>query len=65
MRSIFCTGVLISLGMAAPADADSAKTRAFAYAEPGTCLASPEGFNSKLESVNSSPGQHIQCGRDR
>ena len=46
-------GVLISLGMRIPADAGSAKTSAFAYADSGTCLESPEGFNSKLEPVNS------------
>jgi hypothetical protein len=34
-------------------DSASAKTSAFAYADSGTCLASPEGFNSSLEPVNS------------
>jgi hypothetical protein len=53
MRRILCTTVLISLGMASPVYAGGVTTSTFAYAGSGTCLASPEGFNSKLEPVNS------------
>jgi hypothetical protein len=49
MRSVFCCSLLISFGMATPAPAAST----FAYTTSGTCIASPEGFNSKLEPVNS------------
>ena len=52
MRSAFCTCLLISLGIAAPADRAAAETPVFAYTISGSCLASPEGFNSKLQPVN-------------
>ena len=51
MRNAFCSVLMI--GIAILPDSASAKTSTFAYAEAGTCLASPEGFNSKLEPVNS------------
>ena len=51
MRNAFCSVLMI--GIAILPDSASAKTSTFAYVESGTCLASPEGFNSKLEPVNS------------
>jgi hypothetical protein len=50
-RAFYC--VLILLAIAGLADSASAKTPALAYATSGSCLNSPDGFNSKLEPVNS------------
>jgi hypothetical protein len=52
-RSVFCHYLLISLGIAGPADLASADESSFAYTTSGTCLASPEGFKPNLEPVNS------------
>ncbi len=52
-RSVFWLCLLISLGTAAPADPASADDSSFAYTTSGTCLASPEGFKSNLEPINS------------
>jgi len=53
MRSAFCSSLLISLGIAAPVDPAGAETAVFAYTISGSCLASPKGFNSNLQPVNS------------
>ncbi len=54
MRIAFCSCLLTIF--VAPALAASPNTNvnapAFTYSASGTCLASPEGFNSKLEPVN-------------
>ena len=52
-RSVYCLCLLISLGTAAPAYWVSADESSFAYTASGTCLASPEGFKSNLEPINS------------
>jgi len=54
MRNTFCSCILIVvLTTPALADPKSTNTQPRAYRSLGTCLASPEGFNSKLEPVNS------------
>ena len=56
MRAIFSSRLLMVLAvlpaLADPISADT-NTPAFTYRSSGTCLASPAGFNSKLEPVNS------------
>ncbi|MGO8908855.1 MAG: hypothetical protein ACLQDM_05960 [Bradyrhizobium sp.] len=56
MRAVFCSRLLITLvaipALAGPISAN-ANTPAFTYRSSGTCLASPLGFSSKLEPVNS------------
>ncbi len=52
-RSVFCFCLLISLGIAAPAGTARAEEPSFAYTTSGACLASPEGFKSNLEPINS------------
>ena len=56
MRTMFRSRLLMTLAvlpaLAAPIGAN-ANTPAFSYRSSGTCLASPSGFNSKLEPVNS------------
>ena len=56
MRAVFCSRLLMTL-VAIPVLADpisaNANTPAFTYRSSGTCLASPLGFNSKLEPINS------------
>lgn len=51
MRRVLLCYFLLPFGMTTLADAATADT--FSYIGSGTCLASPEGFNSKLEPVNS------------
>jgi len=55
MRTVSCSCLLTML--IAPALADpvraNANTPPFTYRSSGTCLASPEGFNAKMEPVNS------------
>jgi len=54
MRTVSCSCLLTMLAapaLANPPDAN-VKGAAFTYSASGTCLASPEGFNSKLEPVN-------------
>ena len=55
MRGVFGTCLLLTLVTPALAAAPDAKVDVsrFTYNLSGTCLASPEGFNSKLEPVNS------------
>jgi hypothetical protein len=53
MRGVFGCCLLLTLvapALAAPSDASVSR---FTYSTSGTCLISPEGFNSKLEPVNS------------
>ena len=56
MRALSCSRLLMTLAVLpalfAPTGA-SANTPAFTYRSSGTCLASPLGFNAKLEPVNS------------
>ena len=56
MSALSCSRLLVSLAvlpaLAVPISAN-ANTPAFTYRISGTCLASPLGFNSKLEPVNS------------
>ncbi len=56
MRITFCPRLLTTL-IVIPALADpigaNANTPAFTFRSSGTCLASPAGFNAKLEPVNS------------
>lgn len=56
MRTVFCSFLLAMLvavpALAEPAGAN-ANTPAFIYRSSGTCLASPAGFSSKLEPINS------------
>ncbi len=52
-RSVFCVCLLIFLGTATQADWVSTDESSFAYAASGTCLASPKGFKSNLEPMNS------------
>ncbi len=56
MRAVFSSRLLMTL-VVIPALADpisaNTNTPAFTYRSSGTCLASPAGFNSKLEPVNS------------
>lgn len=56
MRAVSYARLLMTIvvipALATPIDAN-ANTPAFAYRSSGTCLASPAGFNSKLEPVNS------------
>ena len=51
MRDVLFSVLLISLAAIMPAS--KAGAEAWSYVSSGTCLASPEGFNSKLEPVNS------------
>jgi hypothetical protein len=51
MRDVLFSVFLIALAATMPASGASAE--AWSYLSSGTCLASPEGFNSKLEPVNS------------
>ncbi len=53
MRVAFCAGFLIGGLTSALADPTSVQSVEFGYRSLGTCLASPEGFNSKLEPKNS------------
>ncbi len=53
MRFALCSCVLIGALSQAHADPTKMETAEFAYRTSGTCLASPEGFNAKLEPVNS------------
>ncbi len=56
MKAAFCSRLLIALvvipALAEPISAN-ANAPPFTYRSSGTCLASPLGFNSKLEPVNS------------
>jgi hypothetical protein len=56
MRALSCSRLLMTLAVLpalfAPTGAD-ANTPAFTYRSSGTCLASPLGFNAKLEPINS------------
>lgn len=56
MRAVFCSFLLMTL-VAVPALAEpigaNTNTPPFIYRSSGTCLASPGGFNPKLEPVNS------------
>ncbi len=58
-RSVFCFCLLISVGIAAPAGTASAEESSFAYTTSGACLASPEGFKSTLEPINSGVGSPV------
>ncbi len=51
MRRTACSG-LLTLAIAAPVSPAGAETPTFAYTSSGSCVASPMGFNSKLEPVN-------------
>jgi hypothetical protein len=53
MRVAFCSCLLIGALSQALADPTKTQTAEFAYRSLGTCLASPEGFNLKMEPVNS------------
>jgi len=53
MRSSFSSSILISLGIALLADPPDAAARALTFISSGSCLASPFGFDSKLQPVNS------------
>ncbi len=56
MRAMFSSRLLMALAalpaLAGPVGANT-DTPPFTYRSSGTCLASPAGFNSKLEPVNS------------
>ena len=56
MRVVFCSRLMMALAVI-PALADpisaNANTPAFSFRSSGTCLASPAGFNAKLEPINS------------
>jgi hypothetical protein len=51
MKRVFGACVLMFLGFGA-ASAESGKMPAFGYSSSGSCIASPLGFNSKLEPIN-------------
>ncbi len=55
MKVVFRSLSLIApaVAVAAPAALGEAGSSAFSYTESGSCLASPEGFNSKLQPNNS------------
>lgn len=53
MKIVFSSFLLMSVVIATLADAAGAKTPVLAYSSSGSCLASPNGFTSKLEPVNS------------
>jgi hypothetical protein len=56
MRSALGSCLMLTLlaqALAAPTDANLNNVSPFTYSASGTCLASPEGFDSKLEPVNS------------
>jgi hypothetical protein len=53
MRDVCWVFLLIPFATTASADAASPGASTFSYTASGTCLASPEGFNSKLEPLNS------------
>jgi hypothetical protein len=53
MKSAFSSCLLLSLGIAAPVDTANAKSPVLAYTSSGSCLASPNGFDSNLQPVNS------------
>jgi hypothetical protein len=53
MRVAFCAGFLIGGLTSALADPTSMQSVEFGYRSSGTCLVSPEGFNSNLEPKNS------------
>jgi len=52
MKGVLCSCVLTLFAVIGFTDTADAKMPASAYATSGTCLNSPEGFNSKLEPVN-------------
>jgi len=53
MKFALCAGLLSAALSAAFADPVKAQMTDFTYHSSGTCLASPEGFNAKLEPANS------------
>jgi hypothetical protein len=55
MRTVFCFCLLTTLLAPVLAESPNAHVNApkFTYSASGTCLASPGGFNSKLEPINS------------
>ncbi len=53
MKRAFYSCLLISLAASAPADTASSKSPVLAFTSSGSCLVSPNGFDSNLEPVNS------------
>lgn len=52
MNGAFFSCVLILLGIAAAANTGNAETPTLTYTSSGSCVASPEGFDSRFEPVN-------------
>jgi hypothetical protein len=67
MRTVFCFCLLTTLLAPVLAQSPNAHVNApkFTYSASGACLASPGGFNSKLEPINSGVGdvihEHGKC----